>query len=74
MTVLEDDLHYFPPYEAVPVVNDKAVQRFPELARALKQLANVISDEEMRKLNYVVDGERKDVVEVVRDFRRRKGL
>ena len=74
MTVLEDDLHYFPPYEAVPVVNDKAVQRFPELAQALKQLANVISDEEMRKLNYAVDGERKDVVEVVRDFRQRKGL
>jgi osmoprotectant transport system substrate-binding protein len=74
MVVLEDDLHYFPPYEAVPVVNDDAVRRFAGLTAALNQLANVISDDEMRRLNYAVDGERRDVVDVVREFRKQKGL
>ncbi|HWC20520.1 MAG TPA: glycine betaine ABC transporter substrate-binding protein [Terriglobales bacterium] len=74
MTVLEDDLHYFPPYEAAPVVNDEALRRFPQLASAVQELANTISDDEMRKMNYAVDGERRDVVEVVKEFRIKKGL
>jgi osmoprotectant transport system substrate-binding protein len=71
MVVLEDDLHYFPPYEAVPVVNDGAVGRFPGLIPALNELANKISDDDMRQMNYAVDGEHRDVVEVVREFRNR---
>src|SRR3954467_6842573 len=74
MVALEDDLHYFPPYEAVPVVNDAALRRFPQLVSVLNELANTISDEEMRRLNYAVDGEHRDVVDVVKDFREKKGL
>ena len=74
MTVLEDDLHYFPPYEAVPVVSDEALRRFPQLEPSLKELANTISDDEMRRLNYAVDGEHRDVVDVVKQFRQTKGL
>ena len=74
MVVLEDDLHYFPPYEAVPVVNDSALSRFPGLEQALGELSNTISDEEMRSMNYAVDGEHRDVVEVVKEFRKERGL
>lgn len=74
MVALEDDLHYFPPYEAAPVVNDEAIRRFPRLPRALNELANTISDDEMRRMNYAVDGEHRDVVEVVREFRTKRGL
>jgi osmoprotectant transport system substrate-binding protein len=74
MTVVEDDLHYFPPYEAVPVVNDGALWRFPRLTSVLNELANTISDEEMRQMNYAVDGEHRDVVDVVKEFREKKGL
>lgn len=74
MTVLEDDLHYFPPYEAVPIVNDDAARRFERLVPILGELANTISDDEMRKLNYAVDGEHRDVVDVVKEFRKRRGL
>src|SRR5208337_529759 len=31
--VLEDDRHYFPPYEAVPVVREMTLQQHPEVAR-----------------------------------------
>jgi osmoprotectant transport system substrate-binding protein len=74
LTVLEDDKHYFPPYEAVPVVRADALVRFPEMRAALLELAGKISDEEMRKMNYEVDGEHRDIAEVAREFLRSKGL
>lgn len=66
--VLEDDRHYFPPYEAVPVVRGEALQRHPEVGRALAGLAGKISDAEMRELNYAVDGMHRDVKDVVGEF------
>jgi osmoprotectant transport system substrate-binding protein len=72
--VLEDDRHYFPPYEAVPVVHEDTLARHPEVGRALDALAGKISDDDMRRLNYAVDGEHRDVKEVVKEFRRMKGL
>jgi len=74
LAILEDDRHYFPPYEAVPIVRDETLQRFPGLQAALSELHNQISDAEMRELNYAVDGQHRDVPEVVAEFRKRKGL
>lgn len=70
--VLEDDHHYFPPYEAVPVVRQETLTRHPQLVEALDELAGKISDDEMRRLNYAVDGEHRDVKEVVQEFLRKK--
>ncbi len=72
--VLEDDKHYFPPYEAVPVVRKQTLAEHPELSTALDSLGGKISDQEMRQLNYEVDGKKRDVKEVARDFLRGKGL
>ncbi len=72
--VLEDDHHYFPPYEAVPVIRAQTVQQHPEIAQALAELAGKISDEEMQRMNYAVDGQHRDVADVVREFLRSKGL
>lgn len=71
---LVDDKHYFPPYEAVPLVREDAVQRFPAIERALQQLAGKISGAEMRSMNLAVDGHHEDPADVVRAFRARKGL
>ena len=72
--VLEDDRHYFPPYEAVPVIRMPAVEQHPEAAQALAELAGKISDEEMQRMNYAVDGQHRDAAEVAREFLRNKGL
>ncbi len=72
--VLEDDRHYFPPYEAVMVIRQQTVQQHPEIAAALADLGGKISDREMQKLNYALDGEHRDVKDVAHDFLRRKGL
>jgi osmoprotectant transport system substrate-binding protein len=72
--VLEDDRHYFPPYEAVAVMRRQIVEEHPEVGAAVDELAGKISDQEMQQLNYALDGERRDVREVAREFLRRKGL
>jgi glycine betaine/choline ABC-type transport system substrate-binding protein len=71
---LEDDRHYFPPYEAVYLVRRDSLARLPALAEVLARLANAISTEEMRRLNYEVDGNKRDPKEVVREWIGRKGL
>jgi len=72
--VLEDDRHYFPPYEAVPVVRVETLREHPEIGRALDELADKISDEEIQRLNYAVDGQHRDAKEVVHEFLKSKGL
>jgi osmoprotectant transport system substrate-binding protein len=72
--VLEDDKHYFPPYEAVPVIREQVLRDHPEVAESLKGLAGKISDAEMRQLNYAVDGQHRDVKEVVHNFLKGKEL
>jgi osmoprotectant transport system permease protein len=62
---LEDDRHYFPPYEAVYVVRRGSL---PVVSEVLAKLANAITTDEMRKLNYEVDGNKRDVKEVVREW------
>ena len=74
LVALEDDRHYFPPYEAVPVVRRGTLERHPELRGVLRALGGRISEAEMRRLNYAVDGEHRDVPVVVREFLRAKGL
>ena len=71
---LEDDRHYFPPYEAAPILREQTLQEHPEIAQALAALANQISDQEMQQMNYAVDGQHRDPQDVVRDFLKRKNL
>jgi osmoprotectant transport system substrate-binding protein len=74
LVILEDNKHYFPPYESVPIVRGDALARFPEMRAAIEELGGKISDAEMRKMNYAVDGERRDIAEVAREFLHSKGL
>src|SRR6266481_2421642 len=70
LVVLEDDRHYFPPYEAAPVIRQAALTRHPEIAAALAQLAGKISDAEMRRLNALADVEHRDIATIARDWLR----
>jgi len=74
MVALEDDLRYFPPYEAVPLVRRATLEKHPEVRGAIEALTGKISVDEMRRMNYAVDGEHRDAADVIRDFRKAKGL
>jgi osmoprotectant transport system permease protein len=71
---LEDDRHYFPPYEAVFLTRKDALIRVPDLTEVLRKLGGAISTDEMRKLNYEVDGARRDKKIVVSEFLTKKGF
>lgn len=70
---LEDDRHYFPPYEAVYMVRRDALMRVPELNEVLAKLSGALSTDEMRRLNYEIDGNKRDRREVVREWLKSKG-
>jgi len=72
--VLEDDRHYFPPYDAVPIVREQVLREHPEVRTALAALAGKITEEDMRRMNYAVDGEHRDATQVVAEFLREKKL
>lgn len=74
LTVLRDDLHYFPPYDAVPIVRRTALDTYAGLRAAMDGIAGRINAEEMRAMNYAVDGEKKDAAVVVKKFLADKGL
>ena len=65
---LVDDRRYFPPYEAVYLVRQDTLARVPQLREALAKLTNAISTDEMRQLNYEIDGNKRDPKEVVRTW------
>jgi osmoprotectant transport system substrate-binding protein len=68
VTILQDDRHYFPPYQCAVVVREATLARFPQLREALEQLSGKIGDDAMRKLNYAVDGLHRTPAEVARGF------
>jgi osmoprotectant transport system substrate-binding protein len=74
LTALEDDRHYFPPYQAVPLVRAEALERWPQIQLALNALAGKITADDMRTMNEAIDGQHRDPAEVVREFRIGKGL
>jgi osmoprotectant transport system substrate-binding protein len=74
LTVLQDDKHYFPPYQAVPLVRQAALDRWPQLRGAFASLAGKVTAEEMQIMNEAVDGQHRDPADVVREFRQAHGL
>ena len=74
LAILQDDKRYFPPYEAAPIVRQATLKKHPELQIAIASLAGLINETEMRRLNYQVEGELRDIKAVVREFLQSKGL
>jgi osmoprotectant transport system substrate-binding protein len=74
LVALQDDKHYFPPYQAIPLVREEALQRWPQIQMALSALAGRITAEDMRAMNEAVDGQHRDPADVVREFRQKHGL
>lgn len=74
MSILEDDRHFFPPYQAVTIARDATLLEHPELRGALDALGGKISDAEMRQMNYAVDALQRDPAAVAREFRQARNL
>jgi len=74
LTALQDDRHYFPPYQAIPLVRAEALQHWPQIQAALDALAGRITADDMRTMNEAIDGKHRDPADVVHEFRASKNL
>lgn len=74
LAVLEDDKEFFPPYDAVPIIREDTLKEFPELKDVLAKLDGKLTEEKMRKLNYEVDINKRDVKTVAKEFLKAEGL
>jgi len=72
LRILSDDRHYFPPYDAAAVSRNDLEQKCKGASAALASLGNTIDDATMRRLNYEVDGRKRDVAEVVKELLAKK--
>ncbi|CAN5570108.1 glycine betaine ABC transporter substrate-binding protein [soil metagenome] len=66
---LADDKHYFPPYQAVYIARKDVAGTLND---TLDRLKNSISTEDMRKLNYEVDGNKRSPKDVAADWLKTK--
>ncbi|AFY78448.1 periplasmic glycine betaine/choline-binding (lipo)protein of an ABC-type transport system (osmoprotectant binding protein) [Pleurocapsa sp. PCC 7327] len=74
LVTLEDDKRYFPPYEAVPIFNQKTLEKYPQLRTVINGLVGKISASEMQQLNYQVDNQERSFKEVVQVFLKSREL
>jgi osmoprotectant transport system permease protein len=65
---LEDNRHFFPPYDAVPVARATTLLRYPQVRKALEGLAGRISAADMREMNAAADSRRESPDEIARRF------
>jgi glycine betaine/choline ABC-type transport system substrate-binding protein len=74
LVVLEDDLKYFPHYDAVPIVRRAALQDHSEIGSVMQRMSGKISAEQMRTMNYTADVEKRDVSLIAKEFLSQAGL
>ncbi|MCP4111174.1 MAG: glycine/betaine ABC transporter substrate-binding protein [Desulfobacteraceae bacterium] len=74
LSVLEDDKHFFPPYNPAPVIRKETAEKYPKLADILEPLSKKLNTEAIIELNYKVDEERIPIRDVVRNWLKSEGL
>lgn len=74
LRVLEDDQALFPPYQGAPLLRKETLIDYPEIGEALNHLADHITDDEMREMNYQVNVEGKLAAEVAKEYLIKIGL
>ncbi|MGN1182962.1 MAG: glycine betaine ABC transporter substrate-binding protein, partial [Faecalibacillus sp.] len=74
LQVLEDDQSFFLPYHAIPIVNDKIENNYPEVISLLNKLHQYLNDETMVELNYQVDELKHKPSTVAKQFLLKKHL
>ncbi|HEV3087568.1 MAG TPA: glycine betaine ABC transporter substrate-binding protein [Candidatus Elarobacter sp.] len=75
LVILEDDKHFFPVYNAAPVVRKAALDAKPSLAAPLNKLAPLLTNDVMQNMNLQVDGpQKREPADVARDFLKQNGL
>ena len=71
---LEDDIAFFPPYQAVSITRNETLKKYPQLQEVMDMMEGAITTEEMMDMNYQVDVEGKTPKETAVEFLKEKGM
>ena len=71
---LEDDIEFFPPYQAVSITRNETLEKYPQLQEVMDKMEGAITTEEMMDMNYKVDVEGKTPKETALEFLKEKGM
>ena len=71
---LKDDLNFFPPYHAAPVIRENILKTHPKLGDVLSLFGGLIDNATMQRLNFEVDGKKRKTAEMVEEFLKAKGI
>lgn len=74
LVLLEDPKGYGGPYNIAPVVRDDVLALYPKIADTLNDLSPKITTEEIARLNWEVDGKKREVEDVAKEFLTAQGL
>lgn len=74
LKILQDDKEFFPPYDALPVVRQDTLDKYPQIEDALNKLAGTIDEKAMQELNARVDSDGMKEETVAHDFLAARGL
>lgn len=74
LVTLEDDLNFFPPYYAIPIINEDVLLKYPEIEPLMAELGTVLTNDVMIELNYKVDELQEKPDKVAHDFLIEQGL
>ncbi|MDI7742745.1 osmoprotectant ABC transporter substrate-binding protein [Lysinibacillus fusiformis] len=68
LVVLEDNLNFFPPYDASPFADNELLEEKPEVKEAVERLVGEISTKTMQELNFKADNNLIEPAIVAEDF------
>ncbi|MCH5583766.1 osmoprotectant ABC transporter substrate-binding protein [Shimazuella sp. AN120528] len=74
LVTLEDDRHFFPPYDASTVVLEDTLKKYPNIDKALQKLSGKININTIRTLNAKVDIDMQEPEQVAKEFLQQQGL
>ncbi|MFP7171732.1 osmoprotectant ABC transporter substrate-binding protein [Terribacillus sp. FSL K6-0262] len=68
LATLEDDKHFFPPYDASPVASNELLQEHPEIDDILQKLVGKFDNDTIIELNYQADIEKKEPSTIAKEY------
>lgn len=74
VVVLKDDKNFYQTYYCGTVARKDTLEKYPDLEEVLMKMENIINDNEMTKLNYEVETNKRDEREVAKEFLKSKEL
>ncbi len=68
LVLLQDDKHFWPPYNIAPVVRDQAMRAHPQISQTLNRVSPLLTDSVVRHFNYAFNVQKADPADIAGQF------